>query len=121
MLGLSGGGYKGVEVHDQGFGAFAGKLIMLPKLNGVRGASIFTQAAKQASGQIDVENQGPAIALLILEGNDFDTIAWANYSTQLATDAFDLAVFVGIQEMVTAITFEGNPFLLIGILFGDGS
>ena len=51
---------------------------MLPEFDGVRGASVFTQAAEQASRHIDVENQGAAVTLLILIGDNFDTIAGAN-------------------------------------------
>ena len=66
------------KAEDKGFGVEAGKCIRLPEFDGVRRAGIFTQAAEQASGHIDVEHQGAAITLVILIGDDLDAIAGAN-------------------------------------------
>jgi hypothetical protein len=120
VAGLLGGCHEGVAPDDQGLGTFAGKFIMLPEFDGVRGASVFTQTAEQASAHIDVENQGAAITLLILIRDNFNTIAGANLGAELASNTFDIAIVVRRQEMVATIPFERNPFFFIGILLGYG-
>ena len=90
---------------------------MAVKFVGLTSAVRFTALA---AGEVDIEHDGPAVALLVLVGNHLDAEARADLGAQLAGHAIQVALIVGFQEMVPPVAGIGHPLLLVGISHGDG-